>query len=264
MTGRRARSPHSPRSPVISRGILAGSEERVFRVLPQSVLANMRHARHESALLWNTIYPRAQPRLSLRALLALRPLWGSTPQVQPDESLLPYYWGFAADGQRLGALEESLEAVAGRADLLEIDLLLVGQQTLIVVEAKHLASAGVCGRYSRLRCPEVHGPAESECHYWERPGEPFGRLFDFGVRPTAESDPPPCSRHYQLARTLLLARDLGARMGLIPHLWLILPRSRWKEVEPSWLDFAERVREDGDWRRLRVLSWESIARLRPA
>jgi hypothetical protein len=48
-----------------------------------------------------------------------------------------------------------------------------------------------------------------------------------------------------------------------PHLWLIVPRKRWVEVQPTWIDFADRVSHDEDWRGLRVLAWESLRSLRP-
>jgi hypothetical protein len=247
----------------------------------------MRRARDESAVLWNVLYPRAQPHLSLRELLALRPLWGTPvePDV-PDDALQPFYWGFSVNGERLSELHAALEAVAGRKDLLEVDLLLVGRSNLVVIEAKNLASAGQCGRYLRGRCPEIHRlsatlpprplPAERSaegvdssgdsrgCRYWEDPSAPFGRLFDFGPRPSPESERPACADHYQLARCLLLARELGGRIRRKPHLWLVVPQARWPEIYPTWLSFAERVADDADWRGLRVLAWEAIQTLATA
>ena len=277
-------APDRPKRTPTPRGILAGSDEKVFQALPTSTLENMRRARDESAVLWNVLYPKAQPHLSFRDLLALRPLWGrpAGPDV-PDDDLQPFYWGFSIDGERMSDLPAALEAVAGREDLLEVDLLLVGRKNLVVIEAKNLASAGQCGRYLHWRCPEIHRtsealplrspPLESSsggdklpgnargCRYWEEPSEPFARLFDFGSRPSPESDRPPCADHYQLARCLLLARELARRIGRQPHLWLIVPQARWPEISPTWLSFAERVEDDEDWRGLRVLAWEAIQNL---
>jgi hypothetical protein len=86
----------------------------------------------------------------------------------------------------------------------------------------------------------------------------FDAALDFGARPGRGEERPPCSVHYQLARTLLLARRLGERLGRVPHLWLITPASRWGRVEPAWIDFADRVRDPEMWRRLRVIAWESV------
>ena len=256
----RARTENTLRN-LAPRGILSGSDEAIFRVLPQSVLDNMRRARDESALLWNILYPRAHPGLSLQALLTPRPMWGSPADPGEEDELRPFFWGFAVSGERPPRLDESLEVVAGRDDLLENDLLLVGKRHLILVEAKHLGIAGTCGRYNNSRCPEVHRPGEPGCRYWMGAPGLFEDHFNFEAKPTPDTDRPPCFRHYQLARTLLLARDLSGRMGLIPHVWLIVPRRRWPEVRPVWLDFAERVRDDAMWRRLRVLSWEALQRL---
>jgi hypothetical protein len=248
-TGRRER-----RTP---EGILDGSQEGIFRVLPESILGNMRSGESEGSLLWNLIYPRAQPTISLRRLLQTRPLWGS-PAEHVDDDLKPYYWGLSAEGERLPSFKESLTAVAGRGDLLEIDLLLVGRTHVVVVEAKHGAAPGTCSRYQAGRCPEIHGTSAGPCLYWEGDPAPFASTLSFGPRPIAGGDRPPCADHYQLARCLLLARELAGRLGLIPHLWLVIPSARWREVQPLWLDFAERVTEETDWRRLRVLPWEAI------
>ncbi len=175
--------------------------------------------------------------------------------------MCPFYWGYSAEGERLPSFSESLAAVAGREDLLEIDLLLVGRQHLVVVEAKHQAMPGLCSRYQSGRCPEVHGGGRSPCRYWEGEPPPFASALNFGARPTMESDRPPCADHYQLARCLLLARELSGRLGLQPHLWLVVPAARWPDVRPDWMDFVERVSDDAEWRRLRVVAWESIQAL---
>jgi hypothetical protein len=101
-------------------------------------------------------------------------------------------------------------------------------------------------------------PPGATCRYWEVAEASFSSALDFGPRPTPQVERPPCSAHYQLGRTLLLAAALGARLGLAPHLWLIVPTTRWRRLEAGWLDFAERVRNPEMWRRLRVLDWEAV------
>ncbi len=136
-------------------GILAGSEEPVFRVLPQRVLRDMQRSDSESALLWNLIYQRAQPTLAAQELLSLPPLWGS--RVDPlSDDLLPYYWGFSQMGARLPRLDHVLDIVDGPGPKTEVDLFLLGESELVLVEAKHMAGLGRCARYSSGKCPEIH------------------------------------------------------------------------------------------------------------
>jgi len=239
--------------------ILAGAGERIFEALRPRVLENLRKPASENALLWNLIYPLARPHLQLSTLLALRPLWGSG--IVADDSLKPYLWGYGLDGVPLNGLSESIELLGGGEQKTEVDLFLVGSEHLILVEAKHLSGLGRCGRYARGKCPEIHVEnvqPGAACRYWEVPEARFDRALDFGPRPTPEGGRPPCSLHYQLGRTLLLALGLGERLGLASHLWLITPGSRWGQIESAWLDFAERVRDPEMWRRLRVLGWESV------
>ncbi len=254
----------SPRSSARSldalpRRILSGGEERIFRALPARVLENLRKPASENAVLWNLVYPLARPHLALSSLLALRPLWGSA--LTAEDSLTPFFWGFNLDGEPLQGLSEAIEALGGREQTTEVDLFLVGSEHLILVEAKHLSGLGRCGRHGRGRCPEIHVesvPPGAVCRYWEIPEARFDRALDFGLRPTPATERPPCSQHYQLGRTLLLAIGLGERLGLVLHLWLITPATRWRRLEGTWLDFAERVHDPDLWRRLRVLAWESI------
>jgi hypothetical protein len=259
MTTRSPRS--SARRPLdaLPRRILSGGEERIFSVLPPRVLENLRNPASENALLWNLIYPLARPNLNLSVLLSLRRLWGTA--LRSEDKLKPYFWGFGLDGAPLEALRDAVEVLGGGELTIEADLVLVGDENVIVVEAKHLGSPGRCGRYARGRCPEIHVegvPPGATCRYWEAPEAAFSSALDFGVRPTPVVERPPCSVHYQLGRTLLLARALGARLGLLPHFWLIVPAVRWRRLETGWLDFVERVRDPEMWRRLRVLDWEAV------
>jgi hypothetical protein len=259
MSSRNASS--SGRSPLDSlpRRILSGGEERIFSVLPPRVLENLRNQASENALLWNLIYPLARPDLSLAGFLSLRPLWGTA--WSGEDSLKPYFWGFGLDGEPLEDLQGAVKTLGGGESTIEADLVLVGAANVVVVEAKHLGNPGRCGRYARGRCPEVHVenvPPGATCRYWEVAEASFSSALDFGPRPTPQVERPPCSAHYQLGRTLLLAAALGARLGLAPHLWLIVPTTRWRRLEAGWLDFAERVRNPEMWRRLRVLDWEAV------
>ena len=239
------------------KGILAGADEAIFSVLPQEVLAQMRRAGSESAVVWDTFYPTAHAGISLLAWTAIRPLWGTAVEPQDDDVLIPYFWGRRVDGDTLPGLSTAAEVVAGREDRLEVDLFLRGERHLIAVEAKTEGEPGRCSRYEAGRCPEVHGGSEP-CRYWEAPTR-FGDSLDFGERPSpADGVCPPCAVHYQLGRSLLLVQFLARSSDLIPHLHLVVPRRRWTARRAGWLDFAERVREDEMWRRLRVLAWEDI------
>ena len=241
-------------------GVLAGSAEPVFRVLPQRVLEDLRDPRSESSLLWNLVYPRAQPNLSLRSLLELSPLWGSSLALR-DDALRPYYWGFDVSGERLASLDTVLEAIDGNGQQTEVDLFLLGERQLVVVEAKRSGSPGRCGRYLSARCPEIHLTDQSGCRYWEIPAAMFSDSLAFGSRPTPGSDSPPCNRHYQLARTLKVGCALAAELNRQLNLWLWVPRGRWAALQADWLDFADRVTEAAIWKQLRVLDWEAIRTL---
>lgn len=242
-------------------GILAGSMEPVFRVLPQRVMDDLRHPQSESALLWNSIYPRAQPTLELAQLISLIPLWGSS--IKPvSDSLIPYYWGFDQAGVRLPQLDRVLNTIDGPGPQTEVDLFLMGESELILVEAKHMAGLGRCGRYGTGRCPEIHiDPPLANCCYWAEEESRFLTMLDFGLRPVRDDPAPPCNRHYQLGRTALVGNALAAELRRRLHLWLIIPRTRWGALERDWIDFSERITDDQLWRRLRVLSWEDISTL---
>jgi len=258
--------PRRPAGP-LPRSILAGHDEAVFRVLPQTVIDNLQRPASENALVWNLLYSQARPTLSLRSLLGLRPLWGTALPNESDEDLVPYFWGYSISGERLPRLDEALAAVDGPGQQTEVDLFLVGRRSLVLVEAKHMAGPGRCGRYGRGVCPEVHPEGavlEAACRYWVEGESFFSANIDFGPRPTPESEPPPCAAHYQMGRTLLLGRALGQRLGLMPQVWLIVPRQRWARLERAWLDFAGRLRDPADWRRLRVLAWEDVRASHPA
>ncbi|MEW6568968.1 MAG: hypothetical protein AB1449_12545 [Chloroflexota bacterium] len=256
----------SPRDRLGARAgrLLAGSGEPIFRLLPERVLANLRRRGSENALVWNLMYPLAHSGLSLHRWLAIRPLWGTAGTQGPDEILWPYFWGWSVDGRRLEALDDCLDRLDGPGLQTEVDLFLLGASTLVLIEAKHLAAAGRCGRYLRRRCPEIHPEAldtGETCRYWTQPGAQFSLALEFGPRPMAGGQAPPCARHYQLGRTLLLGLLLSERLGRTLHVWLVLPRRRWRGMETAWLDFTERVRDADLWRHMRVLAWEDVAAL---
>jgi len=243
--------------------ILLGDDEPIFQVLPLEVLDNLRRPASEAALVWNLIYPLAKPTLSFAELLNIRPLWG-TPGLSADDELTPYYWGCNADGQRLAALDDILREIDGSGKPTEVDLFLVGRGHLVAAEAKNLASLGRCSRFMAGRCPEMHRTQEAAglaCRYWEPGPAQFDRWLDFGPRPTPSDPPPPCSRHYQLGRTLLVGGSLASALGLRFHLWLITPRSRWRSFQSAWLEFVEQLRSEELWRAARVLAWEDIRAL---
>jgi len=248
----------------LSKCILSGDNERIFAALPQRVIDNLRHPTSENALVWNQLYPLAQPRLALRSLLSLRPLWGTAPSGVEEDALEPCFWGYNLSGERLGGLDEVLVQVDGPRPQTEVDLFLLGARHLILVEAKHMGGLGRCKRYASGRCPEIHaeeGVERQTCRYWEAGEGEFEAELEFGGRPTPDTASPMCDRHYQLSRTLLAGRGLERRKGLALHLWLITPRAQWANLERDWMDFTERVRHADLWRRMRVLAWEDVARL---
>ena len=259
-----SRAPARRSRPDSRRWVLDGEQEPIFGSLPQTVLANLTSPRSESALLWNAFYPLAARQVSLGEVLALSPLWGTRvlPVPTADAGLRMYFWGLGLDGEPMSGLQRAVSEVDGPGGKIEVDLFLVGGGQLIAVEAKRGAAPGRCGRYIRGRCPEIH-PAHGRnpCRYWEPgPGE-FARWLEAGARPTPATELPACSVHYQLFRTLALAATLADHEGMNPGLWLVVPQASWARLEPVWLDFAERVREEGLWRRLRVLAWEDLLSL---
>jgi hypothetical protein len=249
---RRAPLPHA---------ILAGEREGVFSRLPESVIANLRRPHSENARLWNTFYPRPGSRLGLASLLSIRSLWGTSAAAPLDDELEPYFWGFNPAGESLAGLEAALDETDGAGPRTEVDLILLGSSNLIVLEAKNLSTLGRCGRYQRRACPEIHLSADrwlDRCRYWELPAALFDRLLDFGPRPGPGAPAPPCARHYQLARTLLVGETLARSLALRLHLWVLVPRERWPSLERRWNDFADRVRDPDLWRRSRVLAWDDL------
>jgi hypothetical protein len=247
-----------------SKRLWAGSGEALFNVLPHTILANFRSPRSENALLWNLIYPRAQPSLSLKALLELDALWG-TPNLpfDVDDQLIPYYWGYRLDGSSLEKLEDVLMAVDGPGPKTEIDLMLLGYRYLFAVEGKHTSGFGRCARYQSHRCPEIHRTESDKqiCRYWEPGVTRFSTLLELGDRPTPGSEQVPCNTHYQLARTYLIGHELAEQLNRDFALWVFLPRKRWRALEPSWLDFVERVKDDRAWGWMRAIAWEQIQSL---
>lgn len=245
--------------------ILDGVGEPIFSALPERVLANLRTRVSENALVWNLFYPISRSSISLETLLNLPVLWGTPtlPEVQPD-FLEPYFWGYGINGSRLNGLSDTLDRVDGGGQQTEIDLLLLGSHNLIAVEAKRGARPGRCQRYQASRCPEIHPlpAAEHKCRYWHQRPALFSEEIQFGMVPEeGQTDAPPCHRHYQLARTLLVGRTLASRLGLQFHLWMVVPAKRWRGIRPDWIDFTERIHDSQLWRRLRVIAWEQVQKL---
>jgi hypothetical protein len=244
--------------------IIVGESEAIFSKLPNNVLANLRHSRSENALLWNLIYPLAQPKLSMSQLVEIVPQWG-TVKIELEEDLLePYFWGYSISGKRFPGLDEVLQRIDGDGPRTEVDLFLMGSSHLVLVEAKHLSGLGQCSRYSHHRCPEIHQDLNEEigaCRYWEAGDQEFQRLLDFGDRPNVDESSPPCNRHYQLARTLLVGDVLAREHRLEFSLWMMVSSTKWRSLERRWLDFTKRVRMESLWRRMRVIAWEDIDKL---
>lgn len=245
----------------MSSKIMHGEGEQIFKVLPERVLSNLRYSGSENALVWNLVYPLATQGLSLTSILDLEPLWGTPSLNLADDDLIPYFWGYSVEGKQLTGLDHVLDVIDGPGLQTEVDLFLVGRKNIILVEAKHLSTLGSCARFSNERCPEVHPQRFDEaraCRYWERGEQNFSAQLTFGKRPAPGGKTIPCNRHYQLARTLLVGQSLAARLNLDLHLWLLLPRSRWRALQKAWMDFCDNVKDETTWRRLRVLAWEDI------
>jgi hypothetical protein len=247
------------------RRILDGIGEPIFSVLPERVLTNLRSRVSENALVWNLFYPITRTPIDLGKLLDLPVLWGTQtlPEVHSD-SMEPYFWGFGVDGSRLSGLAETLDLIDGGGLQTEIDLILVGSHNLIAVEAKRGARPGRCQRYQASRCPEIHpmNTVEIGCRYWHEEPALFSAHLRFGQPPKeGQTEPPPCHRHYQLARTLLIGRTLADRLGLQFHLWMVIPARRWRGIRSDWVDFTERIDDSQLWRRLRVIAWREIQNL---
>jgi hypothetical protein len=248
----------------LPRRVLHGEDEPIFSRLSADLISNLRSPTSEAALVWNTFYPRARPTLSLRQWLTVRPLAGTQHLDESDDQLQPFFWGWSVDGERLSGLDQALVEVDGSdaAGWTEADLILWGHRTVIVVEAKHQSGFGRCGRHEAGRCPEVHGRDRDAagCRYWADTLANFDLHLEFGSRPQAGGERPPCAQHYQLARLLLLATRL-AEDRRVPHLWAVVPRRRWAALQREWDDFARRVRDEALWKRLRVLAWEDVPKL---
>jgi hypothetical protein len=241
-------------------GVLSGQDEAIFRILSEEVVRNMR-AGSESAAVWNAFYPFADRGIDAQAWFGLPRLWGSEILEVEADVLIPYFWGIRSDGSPMPGLADVIEAIAGRDDRLEVDLFLRGDRSLVAVEAKLGSGPGRCGRYESGRCPEIH-VASDPCRYWVDGPAEFSALLEFGARPQPGEEPrPPCSVHYQLARTLLLTQRMAASWGLAAHLCLLVPRPRWASLQATWLDFVERIRDDGLWQNLRVIAWQDLGTL---
>jgi hypothetical protein len=243
-----------------SRRILVGEEEPIFGLLPQQVLANLLRPASETAVVWNLVYPRAKPTLSLAQWMAIPPMAG-TPSLQDEDEMTPFFWGYAINGERLQTLEEATRAVDGDEARTEVDLILMGRRNIVVAEAKNLATLGRCARYQHGRCPEMHLPVEADavCRYWEGSTSKFTDHLEFGNRPTRGQTAPPCNRHYQLGRVLLVGTAIARILDKQLHLWLITSRRRWPALRGDWGDFTGRLRDDSLWQRSRAFAWEDVA-----
>lgn len=240
--------------------IHGGMEEAIFAVLPERVIANFYEPHSENALLWNFFYPTSDTPIDLSYLISIPPLWGTESPAHEPEELVPYFWGYNLEGERLPLLDEALDAHMTDGPPTEVDLFLLGASNLILLEVKNLSAFGRCSRYSKRRCPEVHQqePLESKrCQYWTDSELRFVERLDFGEIPFADPKPP-CYRHYQLGRTLLVGTQLARTLNRTLWIWVIAPQKRWKALEPAWLDFTGRILDHDLWRRMRVLSWESL------
>jgi hypothetical protein len=249
----------------IPKRIIEGIEEPIFDALPQRVLDNLRRPASENALVWNLLYPLAKPHISLASLLALRPLWGTSSLEMEDDCLEPYFWGFGISGFVLQDLDRALQRINGPGPRTEVDVLMVGEHNLVLVEAKNKSGLGRCSRYQAGRCPEMHQADDVDieaCRYWNAPGALFSEMLDIGPRPVPDGPAPACSQHYQLARTLLVGRELSAQQKTTLHMWMIVPRRRWGSMQRIWVDFCDRLLDDALWRRMRVLAWEDVQGLR--
>ena len=242
-------------------GILVGHHEPIFDALPGNVLDNLRRSNSENALVWNKLYPAFRQGGRLQPLLALAPLWGTPALTLPDDQLQAYYWGFRADGTYLAGLEETLMAVDGPGPSTEVDCFLLGEENIILIEAKRGSGFGRCSRYNNHSCPAVHleEPDLSLCRYWTEPAAAFHTEFAF-AEPEVDFRPA-CDRHYQLARTLMVGRQLAELLKKDLHFWVLVPRRNWPRIERTWLDFTRAIKDSETWRRLRVLSWESLEEL---
>jgi hypothetical protein len=190
--------------------------------------------------------------------MGIIPLWGTPDFSVPEDFLDPFFWGYNINGDRLPHLDQILDEIDGPGNQTEVDLFLLGNTTLILIEAKHRSGLGRCSRYATGRCPEIHSTGDDVCRYWEEGEQRFDRLINFGDRPDIESESPPCDRHYQLGRTLLVGERLARRLHRDFQLWMIVPRGRWRSIEKPWLDFVNRFNDDQHWRRSRVLGWEDV------
>jgi len=226
-------SGHGDRRRWLPKQVISGENERIFSVLPESVLTNFLNPTSENALLWNVIYSLAQPTISLIDFLNIR-------------------------------LGDALLMIDGSGPKTEVDLYFLGERNLILVESKRKSGFGRCSRFTKRRCPEMHIPAgddRSPCRYWEIEKSCFTSHLTMGPRPKPDSESPTCNRHYQLARTLTIGRELAGLLEREFHLWVFAPRSHWSKLEKDWLDFTERVQDDSLWRRLRVIAWEDIQKI---
>ena len=216
----------------------------------------------ESALLWNLIYQRAQPTLAAEELLSLPPLWGS--RVDPIfDDLLPYYWGFSQMGARMPRLDHVLDMVDGPGPKTEVDLFLLGESGACAYRGKaHGRMWGGAVGTAQENVPRfTMNPRRLVADIGHRRNRCFPTCSISGSSPSEMIRHRCANRHYQLGRTALVGSELAKELNRRLHLWLILPRSRWRYLRRDWIDFSDRIGNDSLWRRLRVLAWEDVISL---
>jgi hypothetical protein len=160
--------------------ILAGQDEPIFDVLPGNVLENLHRPASENAVVWNRIYPLVLNGLDLDSLMRVTPLWGVGGATPFRGELEAFFWGYSIKGKPAPGLDRALGLVDGRGPRTEIDLILAGPEDLVLVEAKHTAHLGRCGRYGKGRCPEIQQPTDEDaCRYWAVDEARFDRVRDW-------------------------------------------------------------------------------------
>lgn len=240
---------------------------------PKRTKKKLQSAHGEDVRTWNTIYGRWALRSRLADLGLVQSLDGAPPATISG-AIAPYFWGFHPGGGRLGGLDETLAAMEnyrdgrGEGQKTEFDVLLVGREDLVCIEAKNEAEFGRCSRYDGKECPELHltGRKRDYCQYWhaDRPAS-IPDLLTFGDRPTAAPDAaePLCARHYQLMRNLVVGQALADRLCLRLHAWAVIQAGSWNHCGGRWSEFKASVRNLELHARLRIVTWEALEARNP-